>query len=431
MKTRLLFLCLLTAYTLLFTGGCWDQGELEELALVQAIGIDYLPQEKKFEVTTSIIRPGELGAGGMEGGIEGDAEPMRLITTRGKTLSGAMEQQNAFLSRRAYYAHNDVVIVGEKLASQGMHLILDRLTRERDTRLTLNVFVTGDNVKEFLRGGSRLEISLPKEIRQMKLRTSQRSLRGEANLLDFIQNLLQSGQDPYLPVVEMREETPTSPREAEIGETGKDGKRENEVNGENINGEKEESTENKVGYPKMYGTAVFREDRLAGFLDGYETKGLLYVEESLIDSRETINDPEGKPGEIVLITIDNSSRILTEVVNGKPRITVKIEEEGDICCQTSATNLFTPENFRRMEQSKEEVIKGYVKDVLEKTRKWETDIFGFGNKIKQNHPGYWEDLEKGEWREEIYPKLEVEIQVESNIRRTGLIERPPFYEYYQ
>ena len=56
-----------TLYRLINLSRCWDREELEELAYVLAMGIDYLPDEDKIEVTTAIIRPlnvpgGEQGA---------------------------------------------------------------------------------------------------------------------------------------------------------------------------------------------------------------------------------------------------------------------------------------------------------------------------------------------------------------------------------
>jgi len=409
----IVFLNLIVIISLLLLSGCWDRDELEDLAMVQALGIDYLPEEEKFEVTLSVIRPADLGAGGMEGGIEGEIEPTRTITTRGDTISVALEQQNAFLPRRTYYAHNDIVIVGETLAKRGLHHILDRLVRERDTRLTLNMFVTSEDVKDLMRSGSRLEMSLPEEIRDMKQRTNQRSLRPEVNQLDFVRYLLAGGRDPYLPLLEVREEEPTSPQEAEIAGTLGEG----------------EDSEQLVKYPHLYGTAVFKEDRLAGFLDGHETKGLLYVEEGIIDSRDAIEDPEGRPGKVVLITISSSSEITPRVENGEPEILVEIVEEGDICCQTAATHIFTMENFRRMEALKESLIKGYVEDALEKVQEWEADIFGFGQKFQTHYPDYWETIED-DWRE-IYTEMEVIVEVESHIRRTGLIERPPFHPHHE
>ena len=55
---------------LFFNAGCWDREELEELAFVMVIGIDYLPEEEKLEVTTIINHPRGLamqvgGRGGM------------------------------------------------------------------------------------------------------------------------------------------------------------------------------------------------------------------------------------------------------------------------------------------------------------------------------------------------------------------------------
>ena len=151
---------LILLFCLLFTPGCWDRIELEDLAYILAMGVDYLPDEELIEVTVSVIRP--IGTrGGAQAGGGGEREAFNIITTKGVTLSSALEQLHTQLARMAYFAHNGAIIIGEKLARQGLHLILDRLTRVIDVRLTANIFVTDENVQHVFRANARLEEGLP------------------------------------------------------------------------------------------------------------------------------------------------------------------------------------------------------------------------------------------------------------------------------
>ncbi len=296
--------------SLLITTGCWDREELEELAYVLALGIDYLPDEDKIEVTTAIIRPLNVPAGEQVGG--GDVEAFRLITTKGDTLSTALEQQNAFIARRAYFAHNEVVIIGENLARRGLHTVLDRFVRERDLRLAIQFFITSENVKEVMRSGARIEEGMPIFLTRWRERKNGQILAPVVELKVFIKNLLSAGIDPVLPRLSTRTERPISPQEAEVAG--------------------EDSSESEmVVYPKVSGIAVFKGDKLAGFLNNEETTGLLYVQEDITDVTEIIDDPLGNPGKVVVFILRNHTRITPLQKEGAPAARIEVMTEGELC----------------------------------------------------------------------------------------------------
>ncbi len=268
---------LLTLALLISAGGCWDREELEELAYILALGIDYLPDEDKIEVTTAIIRPGSIPGGGQaEGGP--DTEPFRLTTTKGETLSTALEQQNAFFARRPYSPHSQVVILGEELARKGLHTILDRMLRERDLRMTVQMFVTRDSVQDVLLAGAKIEQGLPLFLTRWAERETHEALATAVDLRMFVRALLYDGIDPVLPEISTRREEPIAPQEREIA-------------GEAYSAD--------VTYATVAGTAVFKEDKLVGFLNIDETKGYLYAMNLLRESLEITADPYGRPGSIV------------------------------------------------------------------------------------------------------------------------------------
>lgn len=62
------FLCVLLVMSLVPLTGCWSRKELNELALVMALGIDLVPEG--YAVTVQVMNPGETGnqVGGPSGG---------------------------------------------------------------------------------------------------------------------------------------------------------------------------------------------------------------------------------------------------------------------------------------------------------------------------------------------------------------------------
>lgn len=405
---------LLLSLLLLVAAGCWDREELDELAYVLAIGIDYLPGEKQIEVTTSIARPMGMASGGQSGAAEGESENFRLVTTQALTLAGALEQQNTLLARRVFFSHNEVIIFGEELASAGLAHILDSLARERDVRLTANLYVTDENVKEVLRTGAKLERGLPLFLRQMELKKGQMSLAPKVDLRVFLRDLLKGGKDPALPLLTTRPEIPLSPKEFELaGEVSP------------ADPERSESA-GVVVYPKVSGTAVFSEDRLAGYLDEEETKGLLYIQNEILHGREIIADPFGSRGQVILASLRSSTKIIPLWQDGSPVARIEVKVEGDLNSQTSDSDLSSAAALAEMQKQATAAVEGHILRTLRKSQDWGADIFGIGLAFQRYLPDRWKQLEK-DWKN-IYPGLEVKVQVDYKIRRTGLATKAPYYE---
>nr|WP_278183720.1 Ger(x)C family spore germination C-terminal domain-containing protein [Ruminiclostridium cellulolyticum] len=66
-------------------------------------------------------------------------------------------------------------------------------------------------------------------------------------------------------------------------------------------------------------------------------------------------------------------------------------------------------------------MKEEAQKTLEKCQKeYKSDIFGFGMYTFQKYPKYW-GKSKNIWDEEIFPKLKINIDVNGNIVRSGML----------
>jgi spore germination protein KC len=63
---------------------------------------------------------------------------------------------------------------------------------------------------------------------------------------------------------------------------------------------------------------------------------------------------------------------------------------------------------------------------ITKVKELNSDIFGFGDAVHQRYRDEWKELEAN-W-DEIFPDIEVEVTVESKLRRSGRITSPPIPE---
>ncbi len=75
-----------------------------------------------------------------------------------------------------------------------------------------------------------------------------------------------------------------------------------------------------------------------------------------------------------------------------------------------------------LERRVAQVTRNRIKDMIERSQELNTDVMGFGNHFYRKLPADWLEMEAN-WNE-IFPSLPVDVQVEINLMRTGLIKDP-------
>ena len=137
----------------LMTGGCWGRTEVDELALVMAIGLDE-GENNTVYVTFQIAVPRAVASGGAEGGgpsAGGGSTGASLITTmRGRSILGLVDVANTYVDRRLSFVHSKLLIVGEGLARRGLAPYVSELVRFHEIRRTMFLVVAKGTAREFL-----------------------------------------------------------------------------------------------------------------------------------------------------------------------------------------------------------------------------------------------------------------------------------------
>jgi len=214
-------------------------------------------------------------------------------------------------------------------------------------------------------------------------------------LNDFLKALASKSSQPFAPAIEVFYE------EKQEGEVGN-----------------ETEEEKKALLFKTGGTAVFKEDKLAGWLDIYETRGLLWVLGKVRSGILVVPAPGGRGGDISLEIIRAESKIEPELKDGRVIITVEVKEDSNLGDQALPEDLARPEMFELLEQAEAQAIAREIRMALQKARVWGVDIFGFGEAVHRKYPKEWRELEK-RWGE-VFPDVEVNIVVKAKVSRLGL-----------
>lgn len=385
-RTRMAALALLL---LVLLTGCWNRREMETLGFALATGIDWDEQGEMFEVTVQLAKPQALSKEAPGGGGVAGQPAYWVFTARGRTVFEAVRNITKVAPRKVWWGHNQVLVLSESVARRGVLPALDFTVRDGETRRLFWVLITP--------GKARAILSL--EPRSARI--------GALGLLELIRA---RGATSTSATVKMHDFTImlSAPMAATTGVVKA--------------AERGPGTGPSADYD-LEGAAVFAKDRLIGYLDDVETRGMLWVQGKVKSAIITV-PCQGEPNELVgLEVVHASARIEPRLENGRPAVTVVIGEEANLGDKTCRARVETPEGFSRLETAQREKIKSEVDAALRRARDLGADVFGFGVRIQQEMPAVWRRVEK-DWDRQ-FRTLPVDLRIEAKVRRQGLQSGTP------
>jgi spore germination protein KC len=421
-KRRLMSYVLILFVTL--SPGCWDHTEIQNLAVVRAMGVDYLPgRDAPYLVTMAVKRPAGIGA---EGG-GGDSEPTELFTGVGATIDLAVQQASYSIASRVFLAHTEVFIVGEEMARQGVGHVADFIVRNVEARLNAHFIVADGLAHDFLGISERLESSISEEILGLIEQAEETSESSPQELMRFLRQMATPGQDAHAALLTKGPGLSNILPELQQGEQGQGGGNGGEGDGGEEGGQDGSGGGGSGGGGNeevliLAGVAVFRGDRLAALLNPVETRGVLWLRGEINRGTIAVKDPVHPEESLSLLISRSQTRITPVVRDGMFYFRVEVEVEGDILSQVSRADLATPENLKTINSAKAGLIKEEMEKALQRLQELETDIIGFGTLLNRRHHRVYREI-ADRWPQE-FGQLKVEIHVEANIRRTGQHSAP-------
>lgn len=378
---------LLVILSLLFINGCWDRNELDSLAIVAAVAFDTHTNNKVL-LTAQIIDVGAAGSPSAGGGT-GAGKPYWNINSEGNTVFDAIRNTTHESPRKLFWAHNQVIIFSEELARKGIKDYLDFYLRDGDTRNTVWVVIAEGKASDILDIETRLEKIPGMHISQLIKDRTPTSQSTGVNMHEFTHRILSDTTAPVASLLRI------------------------------VKTEQEKN-------PDLEGTAVFNKElKMAGKLNGKETRGMLWVLGE-VDSGVITVQPSGSDSKAALEILHAKSKIIPEITENNVRINIKVKMESILAEDNTDEDLLSPATWEKLSTFQAAAIRNEIKLALDKSRELNADIFGFGDSIHKKYPREWKEM-KTRW-EEIFPGLEINIQVDSKLRRPGLTEQTINYK---
>jgi spore germination protein KC len=381
MKVMRMFL--IWGMTLILLTGCWNRVEINDIAIVTAIGLD-LVEDDQLRLTLQVAVPSKLVTGGT-GGSSGKSTI--VISETGASVSEAYRNIQGKLSRRIFFSQSRVLLIGEDLAKKGVFHIIDFHTRYAEPRINSFIMFTKGKASKIINSMPKFESVSAEEMREL----AKMSVGLKIYVRDFLNMLLTDGIEPFASQFTLK---PLEVSTKKSGET-----------------------------QAVNGIAVFKGDKLVGWMDEVETRGLLWLRNEIKTGIITIKVPEEKGGgNISMEIVRGETNIVPILKQGKLKLDVDVVTELSVIENDSKLNLFEKKVIEEIQTYSEEKISKRIEMIVEKAQKeYASDIFGFGQSVYKKYPKQWNTHYKKNWENE-FAQTKVTIHSKAFVRRIGLIK---------
>ncbi|MDP4118494.1 MAG: Ger(x)C family spore germination protein [Bacillota bacterium] len=368
-------LIMLIIFLLMITTGCWNYREVDKLFVVAGVAFDKGKTER-YAVTVEAIY--------MSGGKDTKMMP-KTISAEGKTMFDAVRNIISVSGKRLYWSDNKVVIISKDIASEGVTNILDWIVRDSETREDTPILVSrGETAKEIF-GGETTEPILSFALNDIL--ENEKSL-GKAQIINISDYEIASntkGASVAIPAIHLKQE-------------------------------------NEKKTPEIMGTAIIKNDKFAGFLDGEETKCLYFIRDEITYGVLTEEIRKNNEQNLISLEILKSKTKVTPIVkNNNIKFNIDIETRVAIDEINGKGNFFSEKAVKKLEKTAETSLTAQIEAFIKKMQlDYDADIFGFATKLWEDNPKTYKRVIKN-W-DEIFKGLQVHVQSKIIIENSALKE---------
>lgn len=394
-KIIAILLLLLAISNLAFLSGCWDLREINEIGLVTAVGIDKAESPNRYSVTVQIANPSTDNSSESKGSAKSQ---VWIGTEEGASLFDASRNLGEISSRRLMWAHNNVIVIGESLAKEGIIPVVDYFTHNPELRMKTAVVVANGKAKDYIAAKAGMETPSGVSFILMEGYRSFTADTVESHMLQVSSQLKNEYSNPLISRISLKKATMQS--------------------GDGDSNEKSSETID------LSGAAVFKKDKMLGWLSPQETLGVSWILNQTHNTVVTVTDPEHGNKNVSVETSGVKAKIKTAVFNGIPSISINIKGNADIVEEDGSTSQSMSDVKVQVADLINKKIEEEIKNSLEVVqKKYMVDCLGLAAIVHAQNDREWESGLKDKWQE-IFPQIPVTVSVDINIISSALNQEP-------
>lgn len=361
--------------------GCWDYRPLETLSLAMGLGIDR--DKDGYVVTIQFVNPEEVASNNQTERAESP-----IYQGRGPTIEEAISHITLNTPNYVYFAHMQVVIIGEGLAKIGLKETMDYLYRFNNMRPDFTLVIAKNKkAADLLQVTSNLSKVTAEKIASVVRKMYQGKTLTIGSQLDFF-NIMTHMISPYEGMV--------------IGGF--------QLYGNTNEGKTGYNLETLIPQARIYptGLAVFKNDVLQGWLTIPESIGYNYI----MGTAQLV--PE-------YIMCTNKKKISARILDTKSNTKVykrghTIQAHVQLKANLYITGVeyekrLSPQTLSQLEKKFAQQLEIKMRNTMKKAQKtFRLDIFDIGDTFSRSYPSEWEKV-KRKWKD-IFPNIKVTYDVQ-------------------
>ena len=358
--------------------GCWNYEEVHEIWIATGIAIDRNKETDKYMITVETIKP----LGGQELKMLSD-----FITFEGETIFDAIRNIIAKSGKKLYWSHAKILIASEEVAREGIVPILDFITRDAEVRSDIWLLVSKEKTaKSILEAKHKMYDTVSFHLDEILKSEKNLSKFHAVEAWHFLNDLSTDGISAVLPTANLVKK-------------------------------------NSGVSPQAYGTAVFKKDKMIGWINGIETQSMLFVKGKLKGGLIVVENVADTTTDVALEIFKSHTKV--KPISSGDNVIMKIDVKTDVGIAeiTGETDFISKEGRTKLKAEAEKLVKKQIEQLIKKVQKeFKSDIFGFGNTLQRAEPDVWRKLQP-DW-EDIFSDLETQVNVEITISGSALTSKP-------
>ncbi|MPW27135.1 Ger(x)C family spore germination protein [Alkalibaculum sp. M08DMB] len=363
--------------------------EIETLYPITLAGIDN-NQNGDTEYLISTVSPT----------TEEDAvKPNNIMTVAGKTGFDANRNIGMYAENDLYWGYAKYILIGEEASKESVFKYLDFFMRDNEPRMTLTpLIVKGMSSRELIGLLYEQNIDISNTVDNIIDNYAILSYAFEMPFVEFI-DLMSDKKNGYLPCFELEDER----LDIRIEHGGQEPEE-----GETLEGEHAKILRS-VGY------AIIKDDKVIDYILFEQGRGLNWIIDEIV-SGTIVVEHEGVKYNLEII--EGGSKIVPKIKDEKLKAEIKVNVDNILTEISKQDIAIDDELMKTLERKSSEIVKKEVMEVIDLVQKHEIDIIGIGDKFYHRYPVKWEKKYKEKW-EDIFPKLDIEVTVDSTIERSA------------
>jgi len=364
----------------LFLCGCWDYRSMDEINIVAGLAVDTREDAEGFMVTFELVDIATMK--------DGDSPKSVYITTEGPTLFEAVRNAKKKLYNKMYFGSMRTVIISREIAEDiGIRDLIIGFLRNPEPRETVSLIISQEEkASDLITSAATKQRVISYDMAQIIDEDKGISATSKQVFLYRAYDLIETpGKELVLPAFHL---------------TDNEGKDDVEIDG----------------------IAIFKGDKLKGFLSPDETRYFLLATDDRIGGPISFpysDDPGSEEVSVTIYRCNNEPEVTYK--DGKVSILVEVNLDIGIV-EMRGQEVGNEVQREALKERAKEVLEQRIKAVFEKIQQNPgCDIYGYGNLIYMNDYELWKKI--GDNWDGLFQNAQFEANVKVVITHAGLMTR--------